>query len=104
LSEGGLFWRLFFGRVGVLILLRLEVEDARLSRELDARLEYLEIQERLGTRRGVASLGRDRPDDEPRKSDLARLELNAVSSSNSHADAILLLQGPSQTMTLAAEE
>ena len=83
------------------MLLRLEVEDARLSREVDARLEYFEIHARLGIRRGV---GVDGADAELRKSDRARLELKVVSSSNSHANAIFLSHVPNQTMTLVAEE
>lgn len=46
LKPGGVSWRLFAGRFGVR-LLRLEVEEARLSRDDDARLESLEIEELL---------------------------------------------------------
>ncbi len=86
LRAGGVLFRVFFGRAGDMPL-RLEVEEERLSRELEPRVEYFEIEDLLlslrgveGFLRGVAGLC-----EECRKSERTRLELKEVSCSNSNA-------------------
>ena len=101
--------RLFFGREEEEDrLFRLEVEEDRLGRlslELEARLEYLDREER-GVLRGVRDFlrGVDGPEDEFRKSERTRLELKEVSCTSSKANDILWSYFPSQTMTRHAEE
>ena len=96
---------MFFGRVGV-ILLVLEVEEDRLSLELEARLVYLDMIEPLLALRGVDGrlLRAVGPGDDCKKSERTRLELKVVSWSSSQANAIFWSYCPSHTTTLLADE